>query len=129
MNATYTISDDGKSITCHKCGETSHNPNDVLHHYCGHCNYWHDIGSEPHVEYETKIIPLVHAFTVKLTRQFPGVRVAVLAFRPPDEPHSGKIMGLTMATNAERDMLQKVFGDLADPIKKDQIGPNTEWKV
>jgi ribosomal protein L37E len=40
--ATCTISEDGKTITCHRCGRTSHNPNDVAFHYCGHCNHWHD---------------------------------------------------------------------------------------
>lgn len=39
---TYTISEDGKSITCHKCGKTSHNLNDVKEKYCGFCHYWHN---------------------------------------------------------------------------------------
>ena len=39
---TYTIAADGKSITCLRCKMTSHNPNDVAHHYCGKCNVSHD---------------------------------------------------------------------------------------
>jgi ribosomal protein S27AE len=35
------ISDDGKAITCLKCGMTSHNPNDVAHRYCGRCHIYH----------------------------------------------------------------------------------------
>lgn len=27
-----------QSITCLKCGMTSHNPNDVREKYCGHCH-------------------------------------------------------------------------------------------
>jgi len=37
---SYTIS--GKSITCHKCGLTSHNYNDVVNLYCGRCHTFHD---------------------------------------------------------------------------------------
>jgi hypothetical protein len=39
---TYTISDDGKSITCRRCKRTSYNPHDVHHHYCGFCHAHHD---------------------------------------------------------------------------------------
>lgn len=38
---TYTISDDGKSITCLLCNMTSFNPNDILHKYCGNCHAFH----------------------------------------------------------------------------------------
>lgn len=30
------------SITCPKCGRTSHNPNDVRERYCGNCHQYHD---------------------------------------------------------------------------------------
>jgi ribosomal protein L37E len=33
----YSIADDGKSITCHRCGRTSYNINDVVNRYCGAC--------------------------------------------------------------------------------------------
>lgn len=39
---SYTISDDGKAITCGACGVTSHNPHDVAERYCGHCHVFHD---------------------------------------------------------------------------------------
>lgn len=38
---TYSISEDGKSITCHRCGMTSHNENDVGSRYCGKCHMFH----------------------------------------------------------------------------------------
>ena len=41
MMATFTIADDGKSITCLRCGMTSHNPNDVWERYCGRCHRYH----------------------------------------------------------------------------------------
>jgi hypothetical protein len=39
---SYTIADDGKSITCHRCGKTSYHIEDVRHRYCGHCHIFHD---------------------------------------------------------------------------------------
>lgn len=39
---TFTISPDGKSITCLHCQKTSHNPNDVENEYCGFCHVSHD---------------------------------------------------------------------------------------
>jgi hypothetical protein len=41
---SFAISPDGKSISCHLCGMTSHNPNDVLHRYCGMCHVFHGDG-------------------------------------------------------------------------------------
>lgn len=40
---TYTIADDGQSITCLVCGMTSHHPKDVEHCHCGKCNKFHDV--------------------------------------------------------------------------------------
>lgn len=31
-----------ESITCLRCGRTSHSPDDVREHYCGHCHLFHD---------------------------------------------------------------------------------------
>jgi len=39
---TYTLSADGKSITCLRCKRTSHSAKDVEHHYCGACHVSHD---------------------------------------------------------------------------------------
>lgn len=39
---TFTISADGKSITCKRCGRTSHNLNDVEWRYCGFCHVFHE---------------------------------------------------------------------------------------
>jgi hypothetical protein len=38
----YSIAPDGKSITCQRCGMTSHHPKDVAEKYCGHCHVFHD---------------------------------------------------------------------------------------
>lgn len=43
MTSAFTISDDKKSITCHKCGNTSQNPDDVKNEYCGFCHKFHDM--------------------------------------------------------------------------------------
>lgn len=42
MTQTYTISDDGKSITCLDCEMTSFSPNDVMFRYCGNCHEFHE---------------------------------------------------------------------------------------
>lgn len=39
---TYTISADGKTITCKRCGLTSHHPMDVERKFCGACKVFHD---------------------------------------------------------------------------------------
>ncbi len=43
---TYRISEDGKSITCLKCGMTSYNENDVKYLYCGNCHGFHNRTAE-----------------------------------------------------------------------------------
>ncbi len=40
---TYTLSPDGASITCRRCGKTSHNLNDVRQLYCGWCHTFHEV--------------------------------------------------------------------------------------
>lgn len=39
---TFTIADDGKSITCHGCGRTSHNGGDVDHKFCPCSDMFHN---------------------------------------------------------------------------------------
>jgi hypothetical protein len=41
------ISSDGRAITCHGCGHTSHHPDDVAAKYCGHCHVFHDEEAHP----------------------------------------------------------------------------------
>jgi hypothetical protein len=43
----YTISDDRQSITCMRCGMTSHNPNDIAQYYCAACKIFHEQSSAP----------------------------------------------------------------------------------
>jgi len=42
LTQTVSISEDGKSMTCLKCGNTTHNQNDVDNHYCDYCHVFHD---------------------------------------------------------------------------------------
>jgi hypothetical protein len=42
LTTTFLISPDGKSITCHVCGMTSCNANDVLNKFCGRCHVFHE---------------------------------------------------------------------------------------
>lgn len=36
-----------KAIKCNVCDMTSHNPNDILHKYCGNCEMFHEDRNEP----------------------------------------------------------------------------------
>lgn len=38
----FTIANNGKSITCHRCGKTSFHLEDVRNRYCGHCHVFND---------------------------------------------------------------------------------------
>ena len=65
MPAPYQISDDGRTITCLRCGLTSHNSQDVKHRYCGHCRVFHEDASHPgYWMYETTGVlrPAVEAY-------------------------------------------------------------------
>jgi len=42
MSESYTISADGKAITCHRCGLVSYHPMDIATKYCGNCHVFHD---------------------------------------------------------------------------------------
>lgn len=35
---SYEVAPDGKSITFHPCGTTSHHPQDIIHRYCARCH-------------------------------------------------------------------------------------------
>lgn len=39
---TYTLSEDGQSITCNLCGMRSYNRNDIEQKYCGRCHRFHE---------------------------------------------------------------------------------------
>jgi hypothetical protein len=43
LEITYTIAEDGKSITFQPCGYTSDHPMDVEAKYCAHCHRWMEL--------------------------------------------------------------------------------------
>jgi hypothetical protein len=47
MSRRYTITLDGRAITCETCGLTSHNRHDVEERYCGNCHVFHDDPADP----------------------------------------------------------------------------------
>jgi hypothetical protein len=56
----YTIANN--TITCHLCGATSSNPNDIEHHYCGRCHrFLDDIASDMEEEMKPRIVHLAIA--------------------------------------------------------------------
>jgi ribosomal protein S27AE len=42
----YTIAENGRSITCHRCGRTSYSQGDVDNLYCGKCKIFHEDAGE-----------------------------------------------------------------------------------
>lgn len=42
LKAVRTYRIDGETITCGRCGRTSHHPEDVKNRYCGNCHVFHD---------------------------------------------------------------------------------------
>lgn len=41
---TYTFAEDGRAITCRRCGLTSYHQQDVRMKYCAHCQAFHSEG-------------------------------------------------------------------------------------
>lgn len=39
---SYSVAPDGRSITCHVCGMTSHHPMDVQNKFCAKCHVFHE---------------------------------------------------------------------------------------
>ena len=70
---TFTLGADGKSITCLKCGRTSHNINDVTFRYCGNCNLWHDGPNLLNVENEMALLEFTQFIGKVFAECLPGV--------------------------------------------------------
>lgn len=43
---SFFIGQDGRSITCLKCGMTSYSLDDVRYRYCGNCHIFHEERSQ-----------------------------------------------------------------------------------
>jgi uncharacterized OB-fold protein len=97
---SFTISENGKAITCRKCGKTSHNPNDVAHHYCGQCRVFHDV---PELAGEAELIEATRDKAKELAAKLPpDVRFAVLTWQPPvGGLQKRKMVGTTFASNVK----------------------------
>jgi hypothetical protein len=113
---TYTIASDGSWITCHRCGQTSHNLNDVTHKYCAKCRRFH--------EYPIPLIDsVVDEIKGKLAGRPPEMQGVVLAnllalfLAGHAPPLRGGI--LRMHVKAVKDLIpvceHELFGDLGFP--------------
>lgn len=83
LERQYTIAEDGKSITCHFCGLTSHNQMDVANVYCGHCCLFHEVGLSTHREFVDQIAE-------KISSLLGAHRGYVLLISTPGENAEGK---------------------------------------
>jgi hypothetical protein len=107
---TFTISEDGKAITCHRCGRTSHNANDVAFHYCGRCNHWHEGANLLGAETEVAFLDNTQVIARLIARTMPDAKFFLTIYRSPD---GGKVgvdkYGVSIATNVPRTDLLKLL--------------------
>ena len=125
------------SITCPRCGRTSHNPNDVRERYCGACHVFH---GDAH--------PALAPYAVEVFRLDGGGLVATFPFRSFDEAHAGMrrlaqerrgepdaegyqvvrtdappgSTGLTRDEQERADALSEALGDLAEVASPSPAG-------
>jgi hypothetical protein len=57
--------EESSSYTCPKCGRTSHNPEDALHRYCGHCHIFEEFD-----ELSSELVPAFDKFSDKFKQRF-----------------------------------------------------------
>lgn len=116
---TFTIADDGKSITCHRCGKTSHNANDVAFHYCGRCNVWHDGPNLLNAENKAAFCDLTTAIGRLLARTMPGAKFFFTAFQDPTGGQVGiDKFGVSVVTNLKTTELIKLLKGIVDHAEK-----------
>lgn len=114
---TFTLGLDGKSITCHKCGATSHNANDVAFHYCGRCNQWHDGPDMFNPDFEAAILDQTQAMGRLITRTMPNVKFFLTTFQTHPEGQKEK-SGVTVVTNIGKETLLKLLQGIIDEAGK-----------
>jgi hypothetical protein len=105
---TFTISDDGKAITCHRCGATSHNANDVAFHYCGRCNHWHEGPNLLNAKSEAAYLLHTQAMGKLIARVMPGAKFFLTTYQDIEGGRVGvDKFGVSIATNIHKaDMLK-----------------------
>jgi hypothetical protein len=107
---TFTVAADGKSITCHKCGKTSHNANDVVFHYCGRCNFWHDGPDLLNPGTEMAFIQCSEAVARLIRRVMPDAEFFLTTFQKPEGGIEGvHKFGVSVMTNLKQDELLKLL--------------------
>ena len=101
---TFTISDDGKAITCHRCGATSRNANDVAFHYCGRSNHWHEGANLLNAKSEAAYLLHTQAMAKLIARVMPGVKFFLTTYQDIEGGRVGiDKFGVSVATNLDKD--------------------------
>ncbi|MEA3211296.1 MAG: hypothetical protein QOE70_4353 [Chthoniobacter sp.] len=127
MNNAYTISADGRSITCHACGRTSHNSNDVREKYCGHC---HRFLSDPDLDLEARFLAALghHAKTPVILHLdalsvFELVAALQLACRHPgfSALMKERVSGFVQAAREKLGALDPLFSQVIERGEKPQF--------
>jgi hypothetical protein len=114
MSRPYTIAEDGKSITCHACGRTSYNMNDVANCYCGNCHVFFEVGLSEHRQ---RVDELAQLFTPALEHR---EKYILLLLKPDvnvagDEGLESSVVSNLPSPEATkmilRELLQRIGGD------------------
>ncbi len=106
------------SITCHQCGNTSYNTNDVLLHYCANCHLWHDGPNIVNTEREAETALMTQSIARLIIRTMPHLKFVVATFQ---DPVGGKIgvdkFGVSLASNMPDDLLLKFLKDTIEEME------------
>jgi hypothetical protein len=112
---TFTIAPDGKSITCRKCGQTSHNANDVAFHYCGRCNFWHDGPGLLNAGTEMAFVQCSEAIAKLIRRVMPDAKFFLTMHQKPEGGIKGvHKFGVSVLTNLKKDELLGLLKGIVD---------------
>lgn len=78
---TYALLDlqDGPAIRCLRCGQVSHNPNDVAQRYCSVCGLFHEDAARPPPEVSTLVVQSVLEQESRLRQMEKRVQVLTVA--------------------------------------------------
>ena len=127
---TFTLATDGKAITCHKCGLTSHNPSDVAFHYCGKCNLWHDGPNLLNAADEAALFEFTEAVGKLIRRQWPQVQFFLTMNQKPEffRPGIDKF-GVSIVTNLGKDDLLKLLRGIVANAGSDDDLPGVTVRV
>lgn len=113
------------SITCPRCGMTSHNPNDIRERYCGACHQYHDFMMTTYpcdLVFDVPVVDPRHSVLERAARELAlslasdGMIVRITARSPSDCYRLGQTIMALLAGAADPPLPRHVTA----PITTDQ---------